>query len=147
MPHSVPVAGNVTFLLRLDRRRRLVVELDALFGYSIGRAMESLERSEEADFRLAITYRLLGPLERARRVLRRAGYRQGPAQERLLLPADIVALAQMQYRALCHATINAEFPWSELPEALADPFAARDRLARALGHERADPQPTTARAS
>jgi hypothetical protein len=125
--------ASVTFLLRLDPDRRLVVELDALFGYSVCRALQSLERTEGAEYRMAITRRVIEPLERARSVLSRAAQRRGRARERLLLPADVVELAEMQYRALCQATGNENFPWDELPEPLRNPFAASDRLLRVLG--------------
>lgn len=125
---------DVLVMLRLDPGERLAVELDAVFGYSIGRALDCIDQTDAAEVRIGVTRRIITPLERARSVLSRALQRGGGRPpERLLLPADVVDLAETQLRALCQAALYEDFPWDEVPDCLLDPPRVREHLDRALG--------------
>lgn len=136
-------ADNVIVLFRADTAGRLANELFALFSYSIARALESLEKTSDADVRITITRQVIEPLERARERLRRHRGRRRPGV-RLVLPQPVVRLADVQFRALCAAAGRKDFCADTLPAELRDPASAQHRFRQCAGLEtpRELPSPT-----
>lgn len=129
---------DILVMLRLEPGDRLPVELDAVFGYSISRALDCIDQTDASEVRIGVTRRIITPLERARSILSRALQRGGGRPpERILLPADVVELAETQLRALCQAALYEDFAWDDVPDCLLDPMRVRDHFDRALGRRQA----------
>jgi len=125
---------NVIVLFRPDTAGRLANELFALFSYSIARALESLEKTSDAQVRITVTHQVIEPLEHARERLRRHRGRRRPGV-RLVLPQPVVRLADVQFRALCAAAARRNFSSDTLPPELRDPVAAHHRFRQCAGLE------------
>lgn len=143
MARQPTAEDNIIVLFRADSAGRLANELFALFSYSIARALESLEKTSDAQVRITVTRQVIDPLERARERLRRHRGRRRPGL-RLVLPRTVVTLADVQYRALCAAAGRRNFCHETLPAELRDPVAAHHRFRQCAGLEtpRELPSPT-----
>lgn len=123
--------ADVRVILR-NEEGRVGQELIALTGFSIRRAMDTVEGSLDPQARRRVTNEIITPLELARASIQQAMLRRG-GDERLVLPGDVADLCRSQHRALCMALEDPLFPVAELPEPLDDPIAACRRFHRAAG--------------
>jgi len=123
--------GNVRVILR-NEQGLLATELVALTGFSLQRAMDSVEGSLDPAACLRITREVIEPLELARECILSAAMRKGSA-ERVVIPGDIADLCRCQYHALCLALSDPSFPVNQLPPDLEDPIAACARFHSAAG--------------
>ena len=122
--------------------------LDALFGFSLQRALWSLESAASAAARLAVTRGVIAPLERERHNLQRAAVQCQGRGGRLLLPRSTVELIERQWRSLCRVAARSDFDPALLPSLLADPLAGARAFREACGlaaTSRAEPLPRVAR--
>lgn len=124
-------SAEVTVLLRASPDGPLVVGLVVLFGYSLARAFQCLERTGQPALRRAITHRVIAPLQSGSESLQRACRRR--AGPRLLLPAATVELARRQLAALETASRRVDFQAAGLPPELREPARLARSMAFALG--------------
>ena len=107
--------------------------LDALFGFSLQRALWSLESAASAAARLAVTRGVIAPLERERHHLQRAALQCQGRGGRLLLPRSTVDLIERQWRSLCRVAARHDFDPELLPPLLANPLAGARAFREACG--------------
>lgn len=137
-------SAELTVLLRAAPDGPLAVGLMVLFGYSLTRALECLERTGQPALRRAITHRVIAPLQSGSESLQRASRRRpGP---RLLLPAATVELARRQLAALEAASRRVDFQAAGLPPELREPARLARSMAHALGEAPAHPRVTESEA-
>lgn len=128
---SIGFWTQVRVILR-NENRCLGQELIALTGFSLTRAMDSVEGALDPATRCRITTDVIAPLQAAREVIRAAADRRGSA-ERIVLPGDVADLCRCQYYALCAALADPAFPRDQLPVEIESPVAASARFYRAAG--------------
>lgn len=123
--------ADVRVILR-NENHYLSDELIALTGFSLTRAMDSVEGALDPGARRQLTTEVIAPLEHARASIWAAVRRRG-SDERIVLPGDVADLCRCQYHALCGALVDPSFPYDQLPVELQDPVTACARFYRAAG--------------